>query len=312
MQKGRQEEALHVVAKLRRLPANHPLVRDEYIEIKAMVRFDEQSAREKFPNKSGFGLHLMQYKSMFTRIGLFKRLSIGCVLQFFQQFTGINAIIYYAPTIFSSLGLDGTTTSLLATGVVGIVNVVFTIPAILYLDLLGRRKTLIIGALGMAIAHIVVAGIIGKYGENFAENKAAGWAGVAFIYVFIANFGYSWGPVGWVLPSEIMPLSIRSKAMSISTSANWMMNFVIGRATPTMIRDIKYGTYIFFAAFCLLAAVWVYFFVPETKNKTLEEMDVVFKDNSSAEDARRLNLIKGEMEREEGTDRWEGGEKDRA
>lgn len=313
MQKGRQEEALHVVAKLRRLPINHPLVRDEYIEIKAMVRFDEQSAREKFPNKSGFALQVTQYTVMFTRIGLFKRLAIGCVLQFFQQFTGINAIIYYAPTIFSSLGLDGTTTSLLATGVVGIVNVVCTIPAILYLDLLGRRKTLIIGALGMTISHVVVAGIIGKYGDSFADHKAAGWAGVAFIYIFIANFAYSWGPVGWVLPSEIMPLSIRSKAMSISTSANWMMNFVIGRATPTMIRDIKYGTYIFFAAFCLLAAVWVYFFVPETKNKTLEEMDVVFKDNSSAEDARRLNQVKGEVEREhEGGENWEGSEKERA
>lgn len=131
-----------------------------------------------------------------------------------------------APTIMSSLGLDPATTSLLATGVVGVINVVFTIPAILFLDVLGRRKTLLFGAIGMCISHIIVASILGVYANSFAEHPGAGWAGVAFIYIFIANFAYSWGPVGWVLPSEIMPLSIRSKAMSISTSANWFCNFI--------------------------------------------------------------------------------------
>lgn len=311
MQQNRHHEALSVLSRLRRVPASHPLVVSEYREIKSMVRFDEQTARSVSPGASNFKQHLLQYKTMFVRIGLFKRLAIGCILQFFQQFTGINAVIYYAPTIFSSLGLDSTTNSLLATGVVGIVNVVCTIPAILYLDVLGRRKTLIIGALGMCISHIIIAAITGSYADDFSNNKSAGWAGVAFVYIFIANFAYSWGPVGWVLPSEIMPLSIRSKAMSISTSANWMMNFVVGRATPTMIRDIKYGTYIFFAVFCLLGAAWVYFFVPETKGKTLEEMDVVFKDESSREDKRRLDEVKAEVDaEEEGVGEMEGrGEK---
>ena len=299
MQQNRPQEALAVLSHLRRLPPEHPLVISEYREIKVMVRFDEQTARSVSPDASNFKQHLLQYKSIFVRIGLFKRLSISCILQFFQQFTGINAVIYYAPTIFSSLGLDGTTTSLLATGVVGILNVVCTIPAILYLDVLGRRKTLILGALGMCMSHIIIAAITGVYSDSFAAHKSAGWAGVAFVYIFIANFAYSWGPVGWVLPSEIMPLSIRSKAMSISTSANWMMNFVVGRATPSMIRDIRFGTYVFFAVFCLLAAGWVYFFVPETKGKTLEEMDVVFKDECSRADKRRLDVVKGEVDAEE-------------
>ncbi|KAF8534861.1 general substrate transporter [Trichophaea hybrida] len=295
MLKGRDDEALAVVAKLRRLPIEDPLVRLEYLEIKAMVQFDQETAAERFPGKHGWRLDVSQYGTMFTRIGLFKRLAVGCVLQFFQQFSGINAIIYYAPTIFDSLGLNASTTSLLATGVIGIVNVVFTVPAILFLDILGRRKVLICGAIGMCISHIVVAAVIGRYGDSFVTHTGAGWAGVVFIYIFIANFAYSWGPVGWVLPSEIMPISVRSKAMSISTSANWFCNFVIGRATPSMIRNIKYGTYIFFAVFCFLAVLWVYFFVPETKNKTLEEMDAVFKDNSSTEDAERMHRINREV-----------------
>lgn len=293
--KGRNEEALAVVAKLRRLPADSELVQTEYLEILAAVRFDEETRREKYPGKKGFGLGVAQYMSLLTHRPTFKRLAIGCVLQFFQQFTGINAIIYYAPTIFTGLGLNGTTTSLLATGVVGVVNVLATIPAILFLDTFGRRNLLMTGAAGMGASHIIVAGISGRYDGRFAQNKGAGWAAVAFIYVFIANFAYSWGPVGWVLPSEIFPLSIRSQAMSVTTSANWFCNFIIGRATPSMLRDIKFGTYIFFAAFCVLMFLWVWFFVPETKNRTLEEMDEVFKDTSARQDAERMQRIKQEV-----------------
>ncbi|RPB25348.1 D-xylose-proton symporter [Terfezia boudieri ATCC MYA-4762] len=288
---GRDEEAIHVVAKLRNYPVEDERVQLEFMEIKAAVEFDKETTAEQYPGKHGIALSLSQYAMLFQSMGLFRRLAIGCIMQFFQQFTGINAIIYYAPTVFSGLGLDGNTTSLLATGVVGIVNCVFTIPAILWMDKFGRKKLLIVGGLGMCVCHVIVAAIIGKYQGNFGEHKGAGWAGVAFIYVFIANFAYSWGPIGWVLPSEIFPASIRSKAMSISTSANWMMNFVVGMATPSMLEKIKFGTYIFFAAFCGLSCLWVIFFVPETKNKTLEEMDVVFKDTSATVDADRMRRI---------------------
>lgn len=223
--KGRNAEARAVLAKLRRLPENDELVHLEFLEIEAAVRFDRETANEKYPGKKGFKLSVQQYLDLFRHWPTFKRLAIGCVLQFFQQFTGINAIIYYAPTIFTGLGLSGTTTSLLATGVVGVVNVVFTVPAILFLDVFGRKTLLQAGAIGMTISHAVVAGLSGKYDGRFAENKGAGWAAVAFIYVFIANFAYSWGPIGWVLPSEIFPMSIRSKAMSITTSANWVSTY---------------------------------------------------------------------------------------
>jgi len=294
-QQGRNEEALAVVAKLRGLPAEHEDVQIEFKEIIAAVRFDELSTAEKYPGMGGFKLAITQYKTLFTVRPLVKRIVIGCLMQVGQQFTGINAIIYYAPTIFSGLGLDGNTTSLLATGIVGVINVVFTLPAIMFLDRFGRKKLLMVGAVGMGISHAIVAALSATYDGKFETNPGAGWAGVAFIYFFIANFAYSWGPIGWVLPSEIFPMSARSKAMSITTSVNWLMNFVIGRATPSMLRDIKYGTYILFACCCALMFLWVWFFVPETKGKTLEEMDHVFKDTSGAEDAARMARVRKEV-----------------
>jgi MFS family permease len=149
-------------------------------------------------------------------------------------------MIYYAPTIFSQLGLSGNTTSLLATGVYGIVNCLSTLPALFLIDRVGRRGLLMSGAVGTCISLVIVGGILGGYGSALTHNKAAGWTAIAFIYIYDVNFSYSFGmsssnfleklrlmctaPIGWVLPSEIFNLSIRSKAISITTSATWMCN----------------------------------------------------------------------------------------
>jgi MFS family permease len=102
-------------------------------------------------------------------------------------------MIYYAPTMFASLGLSGNTTSLLATGVYGIVNCLSTIPAIIYIDRLGRRPLLMFGAAGTCISLVIVGGIIGAYGDTLSAHPAAGWAGIAFIYIYDINFSYSFG-----------------------------------------------------------------------------------------------------------------------
>ncbi|OBT71322.1 hypothetical protein VF21_09129 [Pseudogymnoascus sp. 05NY08] len=297
MSKGRDDACRAAISELRSLPLDDPIVETEYLEIKAAVLFDERTAAELHPGKSGVSLTFAKVGMLFTNTGLFKRLATGCIIMFFQQFTGINAIIYYAPTVFGSLGLNASTTSLLATGVLGVVDFVFTFPAIFWVDRWGRRKFFMAGALGMMVSHVVVAAIVGHYDGNFnvPGGKAAGWVGVVFIYMMGANFSYSWGPVAWLVPAEIFSPGHRSQAVSIIISCNYMMNFVVGQVTPNMLDKLKYGTYILFASFCLLMFLWVFFFLPETRYKTLEEMDEVFGDNSATVDRERMQEIMAEV-----------------
>ncbi|EPE25149.1 MFS general substrate transporter [Glarea lozoyensis ATCC 20868] len=195
----------------------------------------------------------------------------------------------------SSYLLGLAATSLLATGVYGIVNCLSTIPAILLIDRLGRRPLLMAGAAGTFISLVIVGAIIGAYGSSLADNKVDGWVAVAFIYIYDVNFSYSFAPIGWVLPSEIFNLTIRSKAISITTSTTWMCNFIIGLVTPDMLAKITWGTYIFFAAFCLIAFAFTYFFVPETCAQTLEDMDLVFGDTAAHEEKERLRQIEVQL-----------------
>jgi MFS family permease len=170
------------------------------------------------------------------------------------------------------LGLSGKTTGLLATGVYGIVNTLSTLPALFLIDKIGRRPLLLCGAAGTCISLLIVGGVIGGYGSTLKDHPAAGWTGIAFIYIYDVNFSYSWAPIGWVLPSEIYNIGNRSKAMSLTTSSTWMCNFIIGLVTPDMLESIGFGTYIFFAAFALIAFVFTWFLIPETRGKSLEEM----------------------------------------
>lgn len=290
-----EEKALRALARLRRVHPDSEVVRREYLAIKTEVLFDESMALHKFPGKSGLSLWAAQYVSLVSTLPAFRRLAIGCGIMFFQQFMGCNAIIYYAPTMFAQLGLSGKTSGLLATGVYGIVNTLSTLPALFLIDKIGRRPLLMCGAAGTFISLVIVGGIVGGYGSTLSSHSSAGWAGIAFVYIYDINFSYSFAPIGWVLPSEIFNLGNRSKAMAITTSTTWMCNFVIGLVTPVMLDKIGWGTYIFFASFCLMALVFTFFFVPETKDKSLEDMDIVFGDTAAHEEKARLYEIAASM-----------------
>ncbi|KAK5994124.1 Major facilitator-type transporter ecdD [Cladobotryum mycophilum] len=283
-----EDKALKSLAQLRRVHPDSDCLREEYLSIKAEVLFDESVARDQFLGKTGVALYIAQYASLVSTWPSFKRLAVGCVTMFSQQFIGCNAMIYYAPTIFAQLGLSGNTTSLLATGVYGIVNTLSTLPALFLIDKVGRRPLLMCGAVGTFISLVIVGSIIGAYGSELVSHPNAGWVGIAFIYIYDINFSYSFAPIGWVLPSEIFNLGNRSKAMAITTSTTWMCNFIIGLVTPDMLETLTWGTYIFFAAFALIALIFTYFFVPETKGKSLEEMDEVFGDTAAQEEKARL------------------------
>ncbi|PWY75300.1 MFS monosaccharide transporter [Aspergillus sclerotioniger CBS 115572] len=291
MNQGRDEECLQTLARLRNASTDDILVRIEYLEIKSLRMFEDETAKKKYPQyqdgsfKSRFMMGLYDYASLVTNKSLFKRTTVACLVMTFQQWNGINAINYYAPQIFEGLDLGGNTTSLLATGVAGIFEFVFTIPAVLWVDNIGRKKILIAGAIGMAVCHFICAGLIGSYQGTFGEHKSAGWATVAFVWIFIINFAYSWGPCAWIVVSEVFPLSMRAKGVSIGGSSNWLNNFGVGLATSPFIAASAYGTFIFFGCVTVVGVLYVWFFVPETKGRTLEEMDELFgSEGMAAED----------------------------
>jgi sugar porter (SP) family MFS transporter len=283
VKQGRDEEAYNVLRRARPT-ADDALVKLEYLEIRAQHEFEIEVSQERFPQyqngtfMSDFKLGFHEYASLLSSRSLFRRVACGTLLMFFQQWTGINAILYYAPSIFKDLGLTGNTNSLLATGVVGVAMFLATIPALIYIDQVGRKPVLISGAFIMAACHFIVALLTGLYRNSWHEHVAAGWVACVFVWIFAIGFGYSWGICGWIVVAEIWPLSIRGKGLAISASSNWMNNFIVGQVTPSMLAHLSYGTFIFFGMFSLMGGIFVWFFMPETKLLTLEEMDEVFGD----------------------------------
>ncbi|QKX60260.1 uncharacterized protein TRUGW13939_07403 [Talaromyces rugulosus] len=298
---GREEEARKVIAQLRG-DRNDEAVELEFLEIKAQSLFEKRSIAEKFPHLSEPSamntakLQFVAIGSLFKTMPMFRRVIVATMTMFFQQWTGINAVLYYAPTIFAALGMSTNTTSLLATGVVGIVMFVTTIPMMLYVDKIGRKSVLISGAIAMAVCHLIIAVIFAKNQHQWPTHQSAGWAAVVMVWLFAANFGWSWGPCAWIIVAEVWPLSARPYGIALGASANWMNNFIVGQVTPDMITGMAYGTFIFFGLITLLGSVFVWVFVPETKQLTLEEMDVIFGSQGvAAADKERIDQIHREL-----------------
>ncbi|KAH7916636.1 general substrate transporter [Hygrophoropsis aurantiaca] len=296
MEQGREEEALATLSLLRRKPADELSVRFEFLEIKAEIRYAREAREAAYPNAGRIQSLFNNYLMLISSWPKFKRLAIGCLVMFYQQFMGCNAIIYYAPTIFGQLGLNPNTTSLLATGVYGIVNTLSTLPAVVLLDSVGRRPLLMCGAVGCFVALVIVGSLIATFGSDWPSHPTAGRAAIAFVFLYDVNFSYSWAPIGWVLPSEIFPLHLRSTGISITTSTTWMANFVIGLVSPIMLTQLAHGgTYYFFAAFAVLAFLTTFFFIPETRGRTLEEMDAAFGDKATDKERERMEAICREL-----------------
>lgn len=200
---------------------------------------------------------------------------IGILLSVFQQFVGINVVLYYAPEIFKSMGAN-TDIALLQTIIVGSVNLLFTVLAIMTVDKLGRKPLMIVGALGMGIAMFAL-------GFSFF-NHAVGIFALICMLVYVASFAMSWGPVTWVLLSEIFPNRIRGRAMAIAVAAQWISNYLVSWTFPMMdknsflIEKFNHGfAYWIYGVMAILAMLMIWKFVPETKGKTLEEMERVWK-----------------------------------
>ena len=196
---------------------------------------------------------------------------VGIGIMFAQICTGINTIIYYAPTIFKTAGFDSNITAIYATTGIGIVNFVMTIVAVFFTDKLGRKPLLYFGLTGVMISLFAL-------GTSFAFADILGdslkWVAVGSLVTYIVCFAMSLGPIGWILVSEVFPLKIRGVAMSVCTVANFAFNFFVVASFPVLLHRIGGAwTFWMFGIVSILCIIFVYFFVPETKGISLEQIE---------------------------------------
>ncbi len=194
-------------------------------------------------------------------------IAIGIMLSVFQQAIGINAVLYYAPRIFEGAGAEGG--GMMQTVLMGIVNIIFTLVAIFTVDKVGRKPLLIVGSIGMAIGAFSVA--------MCDSLSITGIVPVLSIIVYAAFFMMSWGPICWVLISEIFPNTIRGQAIAIAVAFQWIFNYIVSASFPALYDFSPMFAYGIYGTICILAALFVWRFVPETKGKTLEDMTELWK-----------------------------------
>ncbi|KAL3851268.1 hypothetical protein ACJIZ3_013150 [Penstemon smallii] len=210
------------------------------------------------------------------------QLTMAIAIPFFQQFTGINVIMFYAPVLFKTIGFESDA-SLMSAVITGVFNVAATCVSIYGVDKWGRRFLFLEGGIQMLICQVVVAICIGaKFGVSGVAVHLPRWYAivvVVFICTYVSGFAWSWGPLGWLVPSEIFPLEIRSAAQSINVSVNMFFTFVVAQIFLTMLCYLKFGLFLFFAFWVVVMTILVYFFLPETKNIPIEEMVIVWKEH---------------------------------
>jgi MFS family permease len=202
----------------------------------------------------------------------------------------MNVMMYYITYIFTMAGLGNNV--LLPSSIQFIINVVMTVPALIFVDRWGRRPTMLVGAFLMMTWLVINAALLGHFsvkpypGEfnNAAESMsitgAPAKAVIACTYLFVASYAPTWGPVSWIYPPELYPLRVRGKAVALSTSANWIFNFALAYFVPPAFENIRWQVYVVFAVFCFAMFWHVYFLFPETSQKLLEEVEDIFDDST--------------------------------
>ncbi|GLA48463.1 hypothetical protein AnigIFM63604_003981 [Aspergillus niger] len=234
--------------------------RQEYREIKMNVLLQRQEGERS-------------YTDMFRRY--YKRVLIAMSAQALAQLNGINVISYYAPLVFESAGWAGRD-AILMTGINAISYLASTVPPWYLVDRWGRRPILLSGAVAMIISLSLISYFI------YIDVVATPTLTVIFVMIYNAAFGASWGPIPWLYPPEILPLSIRAKGASLSTATNWAFNWLVGEVTPVLQAAIKWRLYLVHAFFCACSFVLVFFLYPETSGVRLEDMNLLFGDATTA------------------------------
>ncbi|OGE47599.1 hypothetical protein PENARI_c040G08407 [Penicillium arizonense] len=271
----RWEDAEKSLTWIRKLPVNHPFIQDELQQIREQLLIGLPLPGTKH------SVHY--YVQRLWRKGTRNRIGIGLLLMAFQNLTGVNIITYYSPRIFETLGITGTDTKLFATGFYGIAKALgMVIFSIWLVEKVGRRSGLIWGAFIGSLPMWYIGGYVFKADPEGAaargDTSRNGWSYLAMVCVYLYGLIYcaTWQGITWVVCSEIFPIDIRMLCVAITTADQWLWSFIVSRTTPYMITSLGYGTYFFFATLMICLGFWSWFFVPETKGKTLEEMEALF------------------------------------
>ncbi|KAL6298145.1 general substrate transporter [Sparassis latifolia] len=281
--KGRNEHALRNLAYLRRLDVDDERVRLEMAEIEAAI-VEERQARK------GLG-----FKEAFLGKGNFVRFVIAFVIFLLQQFSGQNSVGYYAPQIFASIGYTGTSNSLLASGIYGIVKTVATALFVFFLaDTLGRKMSLFISSMGMGIFFFIIGALLKVYppASSAASPAPASKAMAAMLYIYVCFYSLGWGPLPWVYVSDIFPTRTRHYGLAVASASQWLFNFVLAKITPTLVTNLGYKIFLMFATINIGGMAVFSLVIPETKGRSLEEMDVIF--GTVTADQRKSDIKKQE------------------
>ncbi|KAL3812644.1 hypothetical protein ACJIZ3_013912 [Penstemon smallii] len=259
IERGKESEGKKSLQKIRGVDN----VESEFEEIKLACEIANQV---KFP-----------LKKLFKRSSM-PPLIIGVVIQVFQQFTGINAIMFYAPVLFQTVGFKNDA-SLLSAVITGIVNVVSTFVSIFVVDRLGRRKLLLQASVQMLICMIAVGAILQVHLTTTGSlDKGLAFVVVVLVCLFVMSFAWSWGPMGWLIPSEIFPIETRTAGYACAVSTNMLCTFIIAQAFLSMLCHMRAFIFFFFAAWILVMGLFVFFLLPETKGVPIDAMtDQVWK-----------------------------------
>ncbi|KAF7197981.1 Quinate permease [Pseudocercospora fuligena] len=275
VKKDRWEEARKTLSWIRNLPEDHEYILTELEDVRAQNMMLQPPAGVTNTNK--------YYAKRLFQKGTRNRIGIGLLLMAFQNLTGVNIITYYSPRIFETLGITGTDTKLFATGFYGVAKTLgMIIFSVWLVERLGRRPGLIWGAFVGSLPMWYLGGYVFKNDPATAaaagevSRSGAGYFAMVCVYLYGLIYCATWQGITWVYCSEIFPIDIRMLCVAITTADQWLWSFIISRTTPYMITSLGYGTYFFFATLMVLMGFWSYFFVPETKGKTLEDMEPIF------------------------------------
>lgn len=278
LSKNRREQALKNLCWIRNLSQDDLYIVEEVAFLDAALEEQQMAIGMGFWNP---------FKAVAKSRKVQWRFFLGGMLFLWQNGSGINAINYYSPTVFHSIGIAGTNTTFLTTGIFGVVKTCLTLIWLFFLiDRLGRRKLLMIGAAGGSVCMWIIGGYISTI--KIASSKdtvtqplsSGGVAAVFFFYLWTAFYTPSWNGTPWVLNSEIFDQSVRSLGQASAAANNWFWNFIISRFTPQMFLTMGRngsGVYFFFASMMILSIFFVFFLIPETKGIPLESMDRLFE-----------------------------------